>query len=76
MMNKYRGYSQIAIVVTIVGVLLFDAWVFVMGGQDATISSVIITDWAYNYPAFTFLAGFVCGHLWWPLSKKKHEGIG
>lgn len=75
-MNKYRGYSQVFIVLVIVGIFAFDAWVFVMGGQDATISSVIITEWAYDYPAFTFGIGFIMGHLFWPLSKKKHEGIG
>lgn len=75
-MNKYRTYSQIFIVLAIVGIFAFDTYVFVMGGQEATISSVIITDWAYNYPAFSFGIGFIMGHLFWSLSKKKNEGIG
>ena len=74
-MNKYRGYSQIFIVFIIVVIFAFDAWVFIQGGQDATVSSVIITDWAYNYPAFTFGVGFIMGHLFWPLSTKKFEGV-
>lgn len=72
---KIREITQYAIALIILGIFAYDAWAFIQGGQDATISSVIITDWAYNYPAFTFLIGFIMGHLFWPLSKKKFEGV-
>lgn len=74
-MNKYRGYAKIFIVVVIAFIFAFDVWLFVQGGQDATVSSVIITDWAYNYPAFVFGIGFIMGHLFWPLSRNKYKGI-
>lgn len=70
-LRKVTGYVIGLIVLAILG---YDVYAYLEGGQDATISSVIITDWALNYPAFTFLVGFVMGHLFWPLSKKKgHE---
>ena len=75
-MNKYRTYSQYFIALAIVGIFAFDVFVFIKGGQEATISSIIITDWAYNYPAFVFGIGFIMGHLFWPLSKKKYAPGG
>lgn len=66
--RELTGYMIPFFIVLIFG---YDAYVFFTEGQDATISSVIITDWALNYPAFTFLVGFIMGHLFWPLSKKK-----
>jgi len=73
MENRFRAMSQYFIVIAILIIFAFDAYVYLRGGQDATISSIIITDWAYNYPAFTFGIGFVMGHLFWPLSKKKYK---
>ena len=65
--RELTGYVIIGILVLI---FVYDFYAYVVGGQDATISSVIITDWALNYPAFTFGIGFIMGHLFWPLSNK------
>lgn len=69
---KTRQITGYAIIVFLVLIFVYDFWAYMQGGQDATISSVIITDWALNYPAFTFGIGFIMGHLFWPLSKKKN----
>ena len=74
-MNKYKTWSQIFIVVAIISIFAFDAFVFLRGGQEATISSVIITEWTKDYPAFTFFVGFIMGHLFWPLSTNKFKGV-
>lgn len=66
-----RTITQYFIFVAIVVILGYDVYAYIKGGQEATISSVIITDWIYNYPAFTFACGFFAGHLFWPLARKK-----
>ena len=73
-MNKYQSYSKLVTIFSVIGILLYDAWAFYMGGQEATISHIIVTDWIYNYPAFVFLSGFMCGHLFFPMSRNKYEG--
>jgi len=73
-MNKTRALTGWVILVIFIAIFGYDFYAYVVGGQDATISSVIITDWSINYPAFTFGMGFICGHLFWGLSKKKKIG--
>lgn len=74
--SKFRALSQWVIVLSLLAVFIYDAYAFYRGGQESTISSVIITDWIYNYPYAVFLFGTLCGHLFWPLSKRKFEGRG
>ena len=73
-MNKYQNYSKLVVVFSVLGILLYDAFAFYAGGQEATISHVIVTDWIYNYPAAVFLTGFMCGHLFFPMSRKNEKG--
>jgi hypothetical protein len=42
----------------------FDVFVYSKGGTEATISYVIMT-WSYQHPITVFVAGVVCGHLYW-----------
>lgn len=53
-------------------ILGYDAWVFSRGGTESTISYVIY-EWSYDYPFGAFLAGFVCGHLFWQMKKPKEK---
>lgn len=51
------------VLVTIAGLVGYDVFAFVRAGTDATISSVV---WeAASSPPLTFVAGFLCGHLFW-----------
>ena len=50
--------------VLLLALLVYDVVAIHIGGTEASISSVIIT-FAYKMPVFTFLAGVVCGHLFW-----------
>jgi len=57
-------------VLFIVGILLYDTYAYITGGQGATISHLIITNWSREYPFFTFMCGVAMGHLFWPLYRK------
>lgn len=59
-LRKTTAYFTIGIVLAILG---YDVFAYVNGGQDATISSMVITDWAVNHPLFTGFLGFVMGHF-------------
>ncbi len=47
-------------------VILFDVWVILKKGNQHSIS-VMVINLAYRYPWISFLAGFVCGHLFWQM---------
>jgi len=51
-------------------IAFYDGYAYFKGGQEATISYLIVTDWLYNYPFLVFCSGIVCGHLFWPLIRK------
>lgn len=50
--------------VVAVVIAAFDVYVMIYGGTGTTISHEIIM-MSYKYPAFTFLVGFIAGHLFW-----------
>lgn len=58
------------IVLTIVLIAIWDVYAIVNGGTEASISHTMIV-WSYKYPAFTFLMGFVMGHLFWRVRETK-----
>jgi hypothetical protein len=59
----------VAVAVLIIG---WDAYTILAHGVDTSISQVMI-DWAYDYPVFSFLMGFICGHLFWKISGTNHK---
>ena len=59
------------ILVGVVGALIiYDAFVCVKYGTEASISSVVI-NFAYKMPFFVFLTGIICGHLFWRMRSNK-----
>lgn len=64
---KIKDITKISVIVFIIGILVYDVYAYYQGGQEATVSHLVITDWSRNYPAFTFMVGFVMGHLFWAL---------
>jgi hypothetical protein len=59
-----------AVVLATLGLLAaWDAAVIALAGPDASISRVV-DDWARRYPAGTFAAGFVAGHLFWQRKRR------
>jgi hypothetical protein len=64
--------AGIFILVMIVSIVVFDAYLIIGEGTDASISNQII-EWSYEFPAFTFLVGFAMGHLFWVISNRKKQ---
>jgi hypothetical protein len=58
--------TKIFIIVVIAVVLIYDAYVLVRHGSDATVSCVILKS-SLQYPLIPFLAGMLCGHLFAPI---------
>lgn len=56
--------------------ILFDVYLFLSGGTEATISHTLIL-WSYDYPPMTFLTGYLMGHLFWRMRDTiKTKGMG
>lgn len=45
--------------------VIYDFVAYAIGGYNATISKVMKDAYAY-YPTIAFIAGFICGHIFWP----------
>ena len=50
--------------------VVYDVIAIQKGGTEASISSVIIA-FSYKMPMFSFLFGFICGHLFWRMRTNK-----
>jgi hypothetical protein len=59
-----KSLTQKILGVLILALLVYDVIAIQKGGTEASISSVLIS-FSYKMPIFTFLAGIVCGHLFW-----------
>jgi len=64
---KYVKLTRNVILSTALIWIIFDFYIIAKGGTEASISHTITT-WAYNYPTFTFLCGYLMGHLFFPLT--------
>jgi hypothetical protein len=75
-MNKGAKITRFFIVFLIIGVLLYDLWVFVNYGNEATISRQIL-DFSYAKTGSVMLAfffGLLCGHLFIPQHVEVDKG--
>ena len=62
--TNWKQLTIIFIAVVFIAIAIWDVLAISQGGTEASISSTIIT-WTYKFPAFTFLMGFIMGHLFW-----------
>lgn len=67
---NYVKYTQFFILFLVAGIAIWDVWVIIQGGTEASISNQLIV-YAYKYPAMPFAVGFVCGHLFWKMPDTK-----
>ena len=68
--------TKIFIAVMIVLIAAYDVYTIVLYGTETSVSHVMIT-WAYEYPVFPFVMGFVMGHLFWRMGQtKKLDELG
>jgi uncharacterized oligopeptide transporter (OPT) family protein len=45
-------------------ILIYDGYIMIKGGTEASISYLIITA-SYSYPLIPFFGGMIVGHFWW-----------
>lgn len=60
----YKKLTKIFIPLATLAIIAFDAYVFMGGSTEATISYTVMM-WSYEYPIMTFSVGVLCGHLFW-----------
>jgi hypothetical protein len=67
MLSKIMGniITQVVIMVTIVAWIGWDIYAYLHFGNAATESATIFR-WSYHAPGAAFLAGILCGHLFFP----------
>lgn len=65
---NWKKITFIFIATVIVTSIGYDALTIIKGGLETSISHTIIM-WSYEYPVFTFLTGFIMGHLFWRLKQ-------
>lgn len=66
---KVKTLTMYVIGLTVFALIGYDFYAYLNAGQDATISNVMI-EWSHDYPAMTFLMGFLMGHLFWQMKKQ------
>lgn len=67
---KARTMTAIFIVAIIVLIAVYDVYIILTAGKAASISWMLI-EYSYEAPSFSFLSGFVCGHVFWRMKKPK-----
>ncbi len=60
----YASITKVLILLIVLLVVLWDAYVIFIGHQEATFS-VILYESARRWPIISFVLGLVCGHLFW-----------
>ena len=63
-----KKITMIFVPAVILAILGYDVFAYMNGGQQSTVSNVVI-EWSHQYPAMTFFIGFVMGHLFWQMRK-------
>jgi hypothetical protein len=61
--------TQIFIVVSFLVIVLFDVAIIALHGAQESISAYILR-WSHEHPSIPFVAGFICGHLFWSMKDK------
>jgi hypothetical protein len=56
--------TKIVLLLAAIILIVYDIVVYVWGGPEATLSLVVVKLSA-EYPLIPFLAGLLCGHLFW-----------
>ena len=65
-------WTKIFILLVVVVAIVYDVYVYSVGGTQTTISWVI-AEWSYKMPALVFAVGFLCGHLFWQMDPDKFK---
>jgi len=63
---NYKRLTFIVTALSIVGLLVYDGYVLLVDGTEASISHLIITS-SYKFPIIPLFFGFLMGHFFWPM---------
>ena len=66
--EKLLKITRLVLIITGALLLVWDIFAQIAGGLKSTISWQI-WEWTNEYAFLSFLAGFVCGHVFWPGQK-------
>lgn len=59
-----KKITMIVLALSISFLIGYDIYAILIDGSKSSISAVII-EFSYKMPFFTFMAGVLCGHLFW-----------
>lgn len=62
--------TRLVIAFIFLAVIAYDVFAFVQWGQAGTVSWQMF-ELSHEFPVITFLAGFICGHLFWRMKDPK-----
>lgn len=65
-----KKWTIVFVWVILILIFVYDVIAIMVDGTEGSISHLLIV-WSYNYPVFTFLVGFVMGHLFWRVRSTK-----
>lgn len=68
-MKTHRAITIGILILTAVLLIVWDIYVYLAAGSDATISRVLL--WAGEHPVLPFSFGVLFGHLFWPQTKTR-----
>ena len=78
MKNVTKIVTFAVIPLAVIALLIYDVYAIMVGGTEASISSLIITS-SYEMPFMVFLIGFLLGvlvgHLFWRMRSNKDTEI-
>lgn len=70
---NYKKITAVFIGISIAIIAGYDVFVIASAGSGASISWAIIS-WSREHPVVSFVAGFICGHLFWSMRTPKDVG--
>ena len=68
--NRLKKVTAIFIVLTIVIIAVYDVWVYIQAGGDATISRIVY-NFSKDWPIVNIIIGVLLGHFYWPQKVKE-----
>jgi hypothetical protein len=69
---NWKKATRIIVWASVFGILGYDALAVQYGGVDSSISA-LIKSVSHDWPVVPFMAGFLCGHLWFGMGKRDRK---
>lgn len=69
-MKNWEKITGLFILIMVVVIAIYDGIAIFQGGREGSISHWLIIK-SYDFPIIPFIAGFICGHLFWRMRDTK-----